>query len=92
MERASPGCFGWWQVWARSLVADAPWWTEADQAELETAIWAMVDAALADPSCRKKVVALLCRWYELRMLVSKAEWLRRRHLYSRLAEIEELVA
>lgn len=70
----------------------APWWTEADQAELETAIWAMVDAALADPSCRRKVVALLCRWYEVRMLVSKAEWLRRRHLYSRLAEIEELVA
>ena len=70
----------------------APWWTEADQAELDLAIYAMVDAALSEPACRLEVVTLLMDWYERRLLVSKAEWLRRRHLYGRLAEVEELVA
>lgn len=70
----------------------APWWTEADQAELDAAIHATVDAAFAEPGCRAEVCALLVEWFTVRQLVSKAEWLRRRHLYSRLAEIEELVA
>jgi hypothetical protein len=70
----------------------APWWTEADQAELDVAIWNVVDAGLANPACRDEVISLLCDWYERRMLMSKAEWLRRRHLRDRLAEIEEVVA
>jgi hypothetical protein len=127
----------------------APWWTEADQAELDTAIWELVrvleehratcpvcnaccdalerlsaetapyDLAPLDAPrglfadvrrrkaehfsacavcshgpCRVAVAAIeaLLDWRTRRTLLSKAEWLRRRHLRARLAEIEEWVA
>jgi hypothetical protein len=74
-----------------SAVPDrAPWWTEADQAELDVLIKALVDvafvhrercavciqegSALCIPLCAAIETVLDWRWY--RSLRSKAEWLR----------------
>jgi hypothetical protein len=80
-----------------------PWITEADLAELDAAIEALVDVAFnhredgcatcADAPYRcarlTKATEALVRWWELRQLASKAEWFRRRHILAALAALTE---
>lgn len=76
-------------------VARAPYWSAADQAELDAIIWDVVCALEGIPEGdprRETIIELMLDWWRRRHLVSKAEWLRRRHLYARLAEIEEIGA
>jgi len=63
------------------------WWTEADQAELDAALWEMVCAldGLEDKEARGRIIDLVLEWRERRMLLSKAEWFRRRHVEAMLA-------
>jgi hypothetical protein len=68
-------------------VPDAPWWTAADEAEWQLIVWVV----LTGPRC-ERAVRLMLDWNHRRHLLSKAEWLRRRHLHDRLAEIAELTA
>jgi hypothetical protein len=82
-----------------------PWWTTADQAEFDVLAYALVDGVLRHRDrcaacatcgsavyCERVSVAIeaVLDWLSLRSLVSRAEWLRRRHLYARLAELEEV--
>jgi hypothetical protein len=82
-----------------------PWWTDADQAEYEAILAAILDAIeLHQQTCEvcvekeaairekrryalpistwpctftQRLLDILFRWYSLRSLTSKAEWLRR---------------
>lgn len=77
-------------------------WTEADQAELNVGIWALVCAIdehkpgcviceIGFPPCPVvgTMIEALIDWFVLRRMLSKAEYLRRRHLLDRLGELEE---
>jgi hypothetical protein len=89
----------------RALRVERRYWTAADQAELEVGIWELVsvlddhrprcDACAAGwPPCPVvgKAIDALLEWRERRALVSKAEALRRRHLFERLDEIQGALA
>jgi hypothetical protein len=66
-----------------------PWWTDADQAELDVAIWALIVALeVVEGPKRGQLIEAVLDWWRMRHLVSKAEWLRGRHLEDRLREIE----
>lgn len=67
----------------------APWWTEADEAELNIAVWELVCVldGITDIVRRRLAIQALLDWYKRRCLLSRAEWLRRRHLTAYLDEI-----
>lgn len=72
---------------------ERPYWTEADEAELDALCWALVSALeVVEGPKRTELIEDVIAWMRMRLLLSKAEWLRRRHLYGRLSELEELVA
>lgn len=48
-----------------------PWWTEADQAELELLLWEVIRVGGND-----EAIKALLEWREGRILLSKAQWLR----------------
>ena len=57
------------------------WWTDADQAELDIALWTIVEGFWdATPEERRPLWELLLDWHHKRCLLSKAEYYRRRHL------------
>ena len=58
------------------------WWTAADQAELDVAIWTILDGPA---EARGPCWDLLEVWLTGRRLLSKAQWLRRLEVGSRLA-------
>jgi hypothetical protein len=73
------------------------YWTDADQAELEVAIWELVSmidehrptcetCAAGFPPCPvvAKAIEAVLEWRQRRALLSKAETLRQRHLLDRL--------
>ena len=64
-----------------------PWWTEADQAEFDTAAWELVCVLDGDTDTvrRHEAIQALIDWRYRRNLLSKAEWLRRRHVERMLA-------
>jgi hypothetical protein len=77
-----------------------PWWTPADRAELDVLLHELVDAvhdhrergcrvcAAGWPPCPKvqKAIAIVERWREARILISRARWERSRQ---RLVEFEQ---
>lgn len=76
-------------------MATAPWWTEADQAELNLALWTMICALETIPKghpARGVIIDAVLEWRQLRILTSKAEWFRRRHLLAQLHEIQAVRA
>ena len=65
------------------------YWTEADQAELEAGIWALVYVldCIEDKDERYRKIDVLLDWWRYRHARSKADYLRRRHLEKALAEM-----
>jgi hypothetical protein len=82
-----------------------PWFTEADQAEIDLVAMALVDCAFThrEHCSRCRELGRFCpplagafgaavRWAETRALASKAEALRRRHVSEALATLERRAA
>jgi len=72
-------------------MATAPWWTEADQAETNLAVWVLVGALEAMPAghpLRAVIIQATIDWYVGRCLASRAEWFRRQHLLALLGDLE----
>ena len=69
------------------------WWTEADQAELEVALWELVYrlSFTEDLTTRHRMIEVFLDWREKRDLLSKAEHLRRRHIEKLLLQHEARV-
>lgn len=74
---------------ARDERTSPPWWTEADQAELEALVWALVDGidehrpqcascAAHYPPCPhiRTAIEVVADWLRKRELLSEARWLR----------------
>jgi hypothetical protein len=66
-----------------------PWWTDADQAELDCLLWELVDGVEAHrPQCAscaagfppcphvQRAIAVVLEWRHRRGLLSRARWLR----------------
>ena len=57
------------------------WWTDADQAECNCALWHVIDLGYdLTPEQRAPMWELFFEWLYRRRLLSKAEFYRRRHL------------
>lgn len=89
---------------AAVTLADQPWWTPADQAELEALTWALADAYHEHREhcliCRKddwgkqcpqlrEAIQIVLDWRQSRILHSKARYLR---LAAELAHVQEQLA
>ena len=71
------------------------WWTEADDAEIDIAVWELVSVAESHKGCEAcagaksrghnfcapftRAVEALCEWKERRSLLSRAEFYRAMH-------------
>lgn len=73
----------------------APWWTDADRAETNVAVWALVcalDEMPADHPQRSVAIEATLDWYRGRCLLSRAVWLRRQVLLEHLADVRRIAA